>query len=185
MKYISKHSLRPVVFALLICSKYNKGYCIIPHAAQIILRGNNAFKVVFQTAKCFKTDFPALLHCLRFGFRTEEQNGGRGRKRKMAVKMGRKIQITTRKRKRVRTRRRRTGKNENWAAIWWLKKKKSPWNTKDKIQEMERNRRTAIVRKIREIRWRKNSLHSVDVLRDARVMRTTTKSTVISIILRR
>lgn len=51
--YISKHALRPVVFVLLICSKYNKGYCIIPHAAQIILRGNNAFKVVFSDSKVF------------------------------------------------------------------------------------------------------------------------------------
>lgn len=183
MKYLSKHAMTPVVFAILICSKYNKGYCIIPHAAEIILRGNNAFKVVFSDSKVI-LNWRSLLHFLRFGFRTEERNGGRGRKRKM-VKMGRKIQITTRKRKRVPTRSKRTGESENGAAIWWLKKKKTPWNKKDKIQEMERNRRTTIFRKIREIRWRKNSQHSVGVLRDARVMRTVIKSTVISITLRR
>lgn len=38
-------------FRFINCDKYNKGYCIIPHAAQILLRENNAFKVVFSDSK--------------------------------------------------------------------------------------------------------------------------------------
>lgn len=38
-------------FRFINCDKYNKGYCIIPHAAQISLRENNAFKMVFSDSK--------------------------------------------------------------------------------------------------------------------------------------
>lgn len=127
------------------------------------------------------------MHFLRYGFKTDEQNGGRERKRKM-VKTRRKIQTTTRKQKRIRRKRKPAEKTENLAAMWKLKRKKTTvWIWKDKKQAMKRNRKTNIARGLqRESQSKRSTQRSVGDLRDM-VMFMPRKNTVRenSIILRR
>lgn len=127
------------------------------------------------------------MHFLRYGFKTDEQNGGRERKRKM-VKTRRKIQTTTRKQKRIRRKRKPAEKTENLAAMWKLKRKKATvWIWKDKKQAMKRNRKTNIARGLqRESQSKRSTQRSVGDLRDM-VMFMPRKNTVRenSIILRR